>query len=617
MKVKVVLLSLVLMAMWGCQNKPADDKTPAPAGQAKVEQAQPAQPATPAPEAKVETATPAPAAPEAKVETPAPEAKVETPAPEAKVETPAPETKPAVAAGDGTIVPEENKTGKKILIQFFVMSQCPFGVQVMNGIAPVLEKVGNFVEFKMDFIGDEKDGVLTSMHGENEVKGNIVELCAMKYQAENYAYMKLFTCINENYRGLPAIWEECAKKVAVPEPIVAQIKTCFEGQEGQDLLKTSYEEAKKMQARGSPTMFLGGKPYRGGRGESDFLRGICDEFGDAEKPNFCSNLPKPVEVVAVIVEDKRCTDRSCNTARLVSSLEGMFPGLKVTKYDWETAEAKKIYEEEGLDYLPAVMFDASVEKDPGYARLRRYLSPTKSGKYQVLKVGAQHDPKAEICNNSVDDTGNGLVDCDDPTCKNTLDCRAGEPGKLELFVMSQCPFGVKAMNAMTEVLGAFAEDGLKFEIHFIGDEANGALSSMHGDNEVKGDIIELCAVKYYAENYGFMKLLDCVNADYRKLPANWEECAKTVAIPEAVVAQIKTCADGDEGKGLLSEDFKVAKSLGISASPTWIANGKNKFSGIDAPTVQRNICTQNPTFKGCEKKLEAPKDDGAPAGSCG
>ncbi len=610
MKTSVMMLSLMMVLAFGCERKPAVDPAKPAVEPAKVEaeavKPEEAKPAEAAPGAKPEEAAkPAEAVPEAKPE-------------EVKKPEPVRPAPPPSAAGEIAIEPEENATGRRIEVQFFVMSQCPFGVQVLDGIAPVLKKVGNFVDFKAEYIGDDKDGKLTAMHGESEVKGNIAHVCVMKYHAENYAYIDAISCMNKNYRALPGNWEECAK-ANMPEGAFNQAKACFDGQEGQDLLRTSYALAKEKGARGSPTMFLGGKPYRGGRGEADYLRAICGEYQDAEKPKFCASLPKPVEVSCIVVEDKRCTDRTCDTGRLVSSLEGMFPGLKVARHDWATDEAKKIYEDEGLQYLPAVMFDDSVDRAPEAARLKRYLQRTRSGKYQVLQIGAKHDPKAEICNNNVDDTGNGLVDCADPTCVNTLECRAEVPGQVEVFVMSQCPFGVKAMNAVSEALPVFSEDPLNIKIHFIADEKDGVITAMHGDPEVKGNIVQICAMKYYGDKYAYMKTFDCINENYRALPGNWEECAKKAGMPEDVFGKVKACFEGPEGNALLSEDIKIGKSLGISASPTWIANGKHKFSGIDGATLQRNVCQHNPTFKGCapEKRLAPPAQGGAPAGSCG
>jgi predicted DsbA family dithiol-disulfide isomerase len=190
-------------------------------------------------------------------------------------------------------------------------------------------------------------------------------------------------------------------------------------------------------------------------------------------------------------------------------------------------------------------------------------------------------------------------------------CRPTIEKDLKVFVMSQCPFGIKALNSMKEVLEAFKDDKINFEIHYIADEqAPGQLSSMHGQGEVDEDIRELCAKKYYAKDYKYMDYIWCRNENIRD--ANWQECAKKAGMD---VAKIEKCATGDEGKKLLSEDLKIAKALNIGASPTWLANNKFKFSGLAAEQIKQNLCSYNKDLKGCSKTLSS--DVQGPQGGCG
>ena len=50
----------------------------------------------------------------------------------------------------------------------------------------------------------------------------------------------------------------------------------------------------------------------------------------------------------------------------------------------------------------------------------------------------------------------------------------------------------------------------------------------------------------------------------------------------------------------------------MSASPTWLANNKFKFSGVDPETIKTNLCTHNDKLPGCENKLTGRA---APAGA--
>lgn len=492
---------------------------------------------------------------------------------------------------------------EKVDVVFHVMSQCPFGVQVENQIMPVLAKLGKAVNFKLEFIGDEPEpGKLTAMHGDNEVKGNMQHVCAAKYSPDTY--MNLIACQNKNAREIPNNFDACAAEAKVD---AAKIKACFEGEEGKKLLSESYKASKAKGARGSPTIFIGGTKYEGGRQENDFLRAICGNF-KTDKPEVCKSIPEPKKIDLTILTDSRC--KECAPERIVGQLKNMFPGLQPKTLDYSTPEGKALYDslkDKGIKMLPAFLFAPVVAEDPGYSQIQRFASD--AGSYKLLQIGAKFDPTAEICDNQKDDTGDGKADCDDPTCAGKIVCRKAIDNQLQVFVMSQCPFGVKAENAMKEVLAAF-DKKIDFQVHFIADEtAPGVFKALHGQDEVDENIRQLCAIKYYGKDYKWFDFISCRNEDIRS--KDWQKCAK-----DGIDAKvIEKCFAGEEGKKLHSEDIKIAKELGIGASPTWLANNKFQFSGIAPEQIKQNFCSYNKDTKGCEKTLT--NDVKGPAGGCG
>jgi hypothetical protein len=240
------------------------------------------------------------------------------------------------------------------------------------------------------------------------------------------------------------------------------------------------------------------------------------------------------------------------------------------------------------------------------------------GEYQMLKIPGQFDPTAEICDNKKDDTGNGKVDCDDATCKGKLVCREEKKQTVNVFVMSQCPYGVRALDSMKEVLKNFGKD-LNFDVHYIADKVpdgqkcrRGAkptfgFCALHGKSEVEENIRQLCAKKHYRKNNKYMAYIWCRNKNYRS--NDWKGCAKD-GIDAAV---IEKCFN-TEGPKLHEQDINVAKTLGVSGSPTWLANNKYKFSGIAANAIKQNICKHNPKMKNCDKQLT---NKAQVKGSCG
>ncbi len=499
--------------------------------------------------------------------------------------------------------------GEPAKLEMFVMSECPYGVQVENAVAPVKKQLGDKLDVSINYIGSGDKSSLSSMHGPGEVKGDIVQLCVKKLAAAKS--LDFITCQNKNPRAVDTNWKDCAKEAGIDE---AKLTACSDGDEGKALLVASFEEAKKRGANGSPTMFLNGKPYEGGRKPKDFLLAACDSFA-GDKPEACKNIPVPPVVKAIFLSDTRCA--KCDIKALEPRLKSELGGLQVTHVDYMSPEGKKLYAElhkqqPDFKFLPTVLLDKAVEKDAdGYAALKSYLRPI--GDWEEVKLNGQFDPTAEICDNKIDDDGNGKIDCDDEACSKAMSCRPAKPKTLELFVMSQCPYGAKAMIAANDVVDHFGKD-LTLDVHFIGSGDQSTLKSMHGPGEVDEDVRELCAREHYKADHQYMKYLACRSKDPRN--PEWKPCAKEAGMDEAV---IQACFDGD-GKQLLAQDFSMAQAMGIGASPTFISNGRRQFNAVEAGALQKEYCSDNGDLAACKTEVKAADPAAAaapvPAGAC-
>ena len=490
-------------------------------------------------------------------------------------------------------------------LELFVMSQCPYGTQAVNAVADVKKKLGTAFSLDIQFIGDGTAGSLQSMHGEDEVKGDLVQVCALA-QAPDKA-LDFMVCQNKNARQVATNWKDCAGEVGIDAD---QLGACMNGERGQELLAASFAVARKRGADASPTMFLDGKPYEGGRRPRDMVRAICRASKKGSAPAACKDIPTPTRVSAIFLSDTRCAE--CRITQYEAQLKGVLEGLEVTHVDYNTEAGKALYKElvaagGGFKNLPAILLGPEVEKDSeGYPELERYLRPV--GEYRELAIPERgsFDPTAEMCaNGGVDDDGNGKADCADAACKSDLSCRPKRPKQLDLFVMSMCPYGAKAMIASKELVDHFGND-VGLNVYFIGDSADGELKSMHGQAEVDEDIRERCAIARYKQPKKYMGYLACRSKDYKN--PEWQACATEAGLDPAV---IQSCFEG-EGKQLLADSFAVSEKMKIASSPTFIVNNTRSFNAIAVGPLARQFCQDNPKLAACKTEIVSAEPEPAP-----
>ena len=500
---------------------------------------------------------------------------------------------------EGSVVSSRQVNPGAVRVDLYVMAQCPYGVQAEAAFKDVVAKFGPDLDLHVEYIGQTgPTGELTSMHGPNEVKGDLLQLCAQKYApAKSFDFV---LCQNVNSKEVATNGESCARQVGAPAD---KILACADGKEGKDLLAASFKRASDSGARGSPTIMIAGTKYEGGRKPVDLMKGICNAAG-GKKPAACSSIPESPRVNVTVLGDTRC-GADCDTSRTEGNVRSNVGNPVITKLDYSSPEGKKLFGQIKSASLPAVIFDGTLDADKdAVAAFSRGLKP--AGDFKVLSMGGWNPACA-------DDGG-----CKLDECKSTMQCRAEIPKKLDVFVMSQCPYGVKGLDAMKEVVENFKKAGetIDFSIHYIGDGDAKALTSMHGAGEVDEDVREACAIKHFAKGLKYMDYIWCRDKSIRD--PNWQACTGGSTGIDTDV--LKKCSEGDEGRLLVQASFADSKSTGMQASPTWLANNKFKFSGIDPETIKSNLCAHNPKLAGCDVKLSgqaAPKPGGAKEPGCG
>ncbi len=306
-----------------------------------------------------------------------------------------------------------------------VMSKCPYAVKVLDAVVPVARELGDRFKLHLEYIGRDEDGELTSMHGPDEVSGDKLQICVHQHGSYG-AWLTFLECQNESWRSIPEGWERCAQGAQVD---VERVRRCYQGQEGNDLLRRSFQVSTEAGARGSPTIYIDGTLYRGGRSDYAFSHGICQTYEEPVPP-YCEQLQPPPAIPIVALVSSRCDCEECDVERQLSGLKSRILGAKVDTVDYDTPRGRELFEAAELKMLPAILVGREIRQDSDAMRAIRGYKLV--GDLFVERVG-RFDPVKGACVPRPEVPVRFLTD---ERCE-TRDC--GSLGRFEAFIKRQVP----------------------------------------------------------------------------------------------------------------------------------------------------------------------------------
>jgi glutaredoxin len=192
---------------------------------------------------------------------------------------------------------------------------------------------------------------------------------------------------------------------------------------------------------------------------------------------------------------------------------------------------------------------------------------------------------------------------------------------VDLYVMSFCPYGVQAETAMKPVvalLGAKAD----FRVRYIATVKNSTVEgirSLHGIEEAKEDLRQLCVMKYYPDK--FWSYIEGINAQCypgSREPAVLDPCWRNVSVPLGIDPEkVTSCAYSSEGISMIKDDERITTEKQITGSPTLLINGQRYAGQRTAEAYKLAICSsfESPPVE-CNTVLSA-QQAGQAAGACG
>jgi len=195
---------------------------------------------------------------------------------------PQPEPTPTFSYKD--ITPQESA-----LLEAFIVSNCPYGLQMQRILAPVATGLG--ANIKVRYIGSVEGGKITSMHGDAEAQENLRQICIREEEAGKYwPYVSEYMKQGNSEAALTAAGVDKAK-----------LSTCMtDVAKGLAYAQDDFDIAEQFGVGSSPTLLLNGMPadeYEFGadngatgseRSAENVKNLLC--YGFTTKPVACSTV---------------------------------------------------------------------------------------------------------------------------------------------------------------------------------------------------------------------------------------------------------------------------------------------------------------------------------------
>ena len=292
----------------------------------------------------------------------------------------------------------------------------------------------------------------------------------------------------------------------------------------------------------------------------------------------------------LVLADVRCKLPGCDPGPRLAQLRHILPGLPVTRCDWSEQNCRQIFAEEGLSWLPAFLFEGPVQVEANFQRLADRIQPTPKGGRLMLKHSSRHDPRSEICDDGLDNDGDGKTDCADKRCGASIACRPEVAGRLDLFFRLDSRASAQALASLAEVKEALG-DGLDLRLHLLHPARRSAQGGVSEYEEWR------CVVACCGDLAPLLQYARC------KVEGR-DRCIEQ-ALPLEARHEVTKCMRDSKGQALLKADAKLAAELGFSGTPRWLANNRHFFVANAPEFVRQGFCRVNREWPGCEKRLSS------------
>lgn len=174
----------------------------------------------------------------------------------------------------------------KPVVELFVMSYCPYGLQMEKGILPVVKLLGSKINFQLKFVD-------YAMHGQKEIDENLRQYCIQKEAPKKlFSYLDCFTKQDNANACLLSAKIDASSLTACTGRTDTQFKISAKAADKSQWRNSQYPPFDAYQAdnakynvQGSPALVINGTPVRPARDPQSLLNAICSGFTNA--PSEC------------------------------------------------------------------------------------------------------------------------------------------------------------------------------------------------------------------------------------------------------------------------------------------------------------------------------------------
>ncbi len=195
------------------------------------------------------------------------------------------------------------------------------------------------------------------------------------------------------------------------------------------------------------------------------------------------------------------------------------------------------------------------------------LYATLDGKFLVNSIVPLSD--------DANDTGADQNPQPAPTPK---DISKSDKPKVELFIMSYCPYGTQMEKAILPVVAAL-KNKIDFKLEFTH-------FTLHGEKEDTENFRQMCIRE--EQGAKFLPYLQCIlNSTNPSVPADVSLCMKNLKID---ATKVDSCIKG-KAKDYYAADSALSQKYQVQGSPTLVINGAQVDSPRSPDGILKTICS--------------------------